>query len=124
MAENLTAPESGPLFHITTATEWAAATEAGRYAAPSLAGEGFIHTSTARQVPATAARFYADVDDLVLLEIDADAVAAEIRWESSHDDLFPHIYGPLEVSAVVAARPFGPEPDGTYRPPAASRADR
>lgn len=113
-----------PIFHITTATEWAAATETGWYTAPSLNDEGFIHTSTATQVPATAARYYADVDDLVLLQIDADGVAAEIKWESSHDQLFPHIYGRLEVSAVVAARPFGPDPDGTYPPPSSAATDR
>ena len=95
-----------PIFHITTATEWDAAVVAGRYTAPSLDDEGFIHTSTAAQVPGTAARYYADVPDLVLLEIDPDAVAAEIRWEDSHGESFPHIYGPLEVTAVLGVRPF------------------
>jgi uncharacterized protein (DUF952 family) len=106
-----------PIFHITTATEWRAAAEAGTYTAPSLADEGFIHTSTAEQVPRTAARFYADVDDLVLLEIDPDAVGPEIRWEPSDGELFPHVYGPLDTSAVRAAHPFGPAPDGTYPRP-------
>ena len=117
MAENPSASSPEPIFHITTASEWAVASEAGSYAAPSLADEGFIHTSTAQQVPGTAARYYAEVDDLVLLQIDPDRVAAEIRWEPSHDELYPHIYGRLEVSAVVAATPFGPEPDGSYRLP-------
>jgi uncharacterized protein (DUF952 family) len=115
---------SEPIFHITTATEWAAALEAGWYTNPSLDDEGFIHTSTARQVPATAARFYADVDDLLLLQIDADVVAAEIKWESSHDDLFPHIYGPLEVSAVMVVRPFGPDPDGGFPTPSVDPSDQ
>ena len=108
-----------PIFHITTTGEWQAATEAGVYRAAGFEAEGFIHASTAVQVPATAARFYADVDDLVLLQIDPAAVGAEVRWEESHGgDLFPHIYGPLEVAAVVQVHPFGPEPDGTSRRPA------
>ena len=105
------------IFHITTAGEWRAATLAGHYTAPSLADEGFIHTSTAAQVPGTAGRYYAEVDDLVLLEIDPAAVTAEIRWESSHDELYPHIYGTLDVGAVRSAEPFGPEPDGRYPQP-------
>jgi uncharacterized protein (DUF952 family) len=110
---------SDPIFHITTAGEWRAATEAGSYTAAGFEAEGFIHTSTAVQVPATAARYYADVDDLVLLQIDPDAVEPEIRWEESHGgELFPHIYGPLAVAAVVRVHPFGPEPDGSYRLPA------
>jgi len=107
-----------PIFHITTATEWRAATEAGRYTAPSLDVEGFIHTSTADQVPRTAARFYADIDDLVLLEIDPESVTPEIRWEPSDGELFPHIYGPLDLAAVRGAHPFGPAPDGSFPRPA------
>ena len=97
---------SEPIFHITTAPEWQAAVADGAYTAPSLADEGFIHTSTADQVRATGARFYADGADLVILRIDPDAVAAEIRWERADGgELFPHIYGPLEVGAVVAVIP-------------------
>src|SRR3954454_5318041 len=117
MAENPSGSSPEPIFHITTAPEWAAAREAGWCEAPSLADEGFIHTSTADQVPGTAARYYAEVDDLVLLQIDPGRVAAEIKWEASRDELFPHIYGRLETSAVVAANPFGPEADGSYRRP-------
>ena len=108
-----------PIFHITTAPEWQTALDAGAYTVPSLADEGFIHTSTGEQTPATAARFYAGVPDLVLLVIDPNAVSAEIRWEQAHvGELFPHIYGPLNVDAVVAVVAFAPEADGTYRLPA------
>ncbi|MGZ4716147.1 MAG: DUF952 domain-containing protein [Acidimicrobiales bacterium] len=108
-----------PIFHITTVGEWRDALEAGRYTAPSLADEGFIHASTAEQVAGTAQRYYREVPDLVLLVIDRDAVAAEIRWEESRPgEPYPHIYGELEPSAVVRVVPFGPEPDGSYVVPA------
>jgi uncharacterized protein (DUF952 family) len=45
-------------------------------------------------------------DDLVLLEIDSDRTGAEVRWENleSGEELFPHLYGPLDIAAVVSAR--------------------
>jgi uncharacterized protein (DUF952 family) len=114
---------SDPIFHITTTDGWQTAVAAGHYTAAGFDEEGFTHASTAAQVPATAARFYADVDDLVLLRIDPDAVTAEIRGEEAHDrELFPHIYRPLEVEAVVAVHPFAAGSDGIYRvPPSTDR---
>lgn len=112
------------IFHITTAGEWRDAVAADRYTAPSLADEGFIHTSTVEQVPGTAERYYTAVPDLVLLVIDPDAVAAEIKWEESRPGaVYPHIYGALEPSAVLRVVPFGPEPDGTYVVPPEALGD-
>jgi uncharacterized protein (DUF952 family) len=113
-----------PIFHITTGGEWGDALEAGRYTAPSLADEGFIHTSTIEQVPGTARRYYTEVPDLVMLVIDPDRVAAEIRWEESRPgEVYPHIYGELEPAAVLRVVPFGPGSDGSYDvPPEAAGA--
>jgi uncharacterized protein (DUF952 family) len=109
------------IFHITTAAEWRDALDSGSYAAPSLADEGFIHASTAEQVPATAQRYYADVDDLVLLVIDPDAVDVEIRWEESRPgERFPHLYGALATAAVVRVVPFGPQEGGRFVLPRAA----
>jgi uncharacterized protein (DUF952 family) len=100
---------SDPIFHITSDAEWRSALAAGAYRAPSLDDEGFIHASTATQVAGTAARYYAGRRDLVLLTIDPDAVTVEIRWEPSHDQLYPHLYGPLAVGAVLDVRAFDPD---------------
>ena len=70
------------------------------YTADTLPSEGFIHCSTAEQWPRVLAERFAGRDDLVLLEIDTARLTAELRWE----DGFPHVYGPLEVEAVVSAR--------------------
>ena len=98
-----------PIFHITTAGEWRDALEAGRYTAPSLADEGFIHTSTIEQVPGTAQRYYSEVPDLVLLVIDPEQVAAEIRWEESRP-------GELLPAHLRRARAGGRHPGGAVRP--------
>lgn len=98
----------GPIFHMALPDDWAAAFRTGEYTMSTrgrtLAEEGFIHASTREQTEATANRFYADVDQLVLLTIDPRKVPHEIRWEPPApdvDELFPHIYGPLPIPAVV-----------------------
>lgn len=100
------------IYHITTAAEWAQAQRDGQYTKSTLdrtlAEEGFIHTSQAAQVERVANAFYQGVPDLVLLIIDTDRVSSPIRYESvSGQDLpYPHIYGPLNIDAVVETRPF------------------
>ncbi|WP_018654144.1 DUF952 domain-containing protein [Actinomadura flavalba] len=103
-----------PLLHIAERRHWEAAETSG---APytwstrgrTLADEGFIHCS-ADEAQATGVldRFYADVprEDLVLLVIDQSALTAEVRHEPADGALFPHIYGPVPVSAVIEARPL------------------
>ena len=83
----------------------------------TLAREGFIHASRADQVAGVYARYYADATEpLVLLEIDTDLLGVPWREDPVGDDTYPHIYGPLAPSAVVAATPF----DGA-RPPISFR---
>jgi uncharacterized protein (DUF952 family) len=100
------------IFHITTRAEWEAAKRAGEYTAPSLETEGFIHLSQRHQVAGVANAVYRGVPDLVLLSVDPERVAAPLRYEHGvhADERFPHLYGPLELSAVVDVLPF---PEGT-----------
>lgn len=101
------------IYHLALAEDWDAARERGSYTTSTrgrtLAEEGFIHASSAEQVVAVYERFYGDAGSLVLLEIDPDLVGSAIVDEAPHPDAtetFPHIYGPLPVSAVVATRPY------------------
>lgn len=102
------------LLHLTERTSWEDALAAGTYELStrgrSLAEVGFIHASLAHQVRGTAERFYADADDLVLLHIDPSLVPAEIKVEGG----FPHIYGPLPVSAVTAVTPVDRDAAGQF----------
>lgn len=94
-----------PLYHLVRASEWDG--NATTYAPPSLAAEGFIHFSTAEQLPATSMRYYADVDDLLVITVDPSVVAGEIVWEDlAGNGDFPHLYGPLELTAVTAVTPY------------------
>ncbi|MDZ4158968.1 MAG: DUF952 domain-containing protein [Anaerolineaceae bacterium] len=109
----------GEIYHITTEADWLAALTAGSYTADSLASEGFIHCSEARQVVPVAEHFFHGRQDLVLLQINLRWVAAPIRFENLEggDDLFPHIYGPLNIDAVVRVHRFAPNPEGGFSLP-------
>ena len=98
------------IFHLTTAQDWAAAQEQGGYTVStrgrSLGDEGFIHCSQAEQVEATRERYYSDVPDLVLLVIETDLLTSPWRVEQlpGTDQPYPHVYGPVDLTAVVEVR--------------------
>ena len=104
------------IFHIVTVPDWDAAVAAGAYRAASLDTEGFIHFSYADQVGATANRHYGSIDDLQVLEVDPALVGSELRVELSPTtgELFPHLYGPLPIPAVVAIHPLVRDATGDY----------
>ena len=106
-------------YHITQESEWLAAVDQGYYTAPTSASEGFIHCSFRNQVADTAGRYYAGMHGLVLLEIDPEALAC--RWvvePSTGEELFPHVYGRINLDAVRRVVPFIPHPDGKFIFPA------
>jgi glutathione S-transferase len=113
------------LYHIATAADWEQARRDGEYRTStrgrSLSEEGFIHASTAAQVLPVANALYLDEpEDLVLLVLDTGRIGPEIRFEPvpGWADPFPHVYGPLNVAAVVRAVPLDRGPAGSYRWPA------
>lgn len=109
------------VYHITRKTDWAAALTAGLYTVDSLGAEGFIHCSTAQQVIATANRIFRGRRGLVLLCVDTHKVKPEIRYENLEGgtDLFPHVYGALEIASVAAVHEFPPHDNGSFELPPA-----
>ena len=99
------------IYHITHQVDWSSALDAGEYNANSLASQGFIHCSTREQVLPVAQRYYAGQAGLVLLCIEEEKLTAPVRYENLEGgkELFPHIYGPLNLEAVVQALAFSPE---------------
>ncbi len=98
------------IFHVTTPDAWAAAQRAGSYTTStrgvSLEQEGYIHCSEAHQVEGVRTRYFADLDDLVLLEIETDRLTSPWRTEQLEgtDEAYPHVYGPVDLAAVVDVR--------------------
>uniref|UniRef100_A0A2P0ZGA5 DUF952 domain-containing protein n=1 Tax=[Tolypothrix] sp. PCC 7415 TaxID=373957 RepID=A0A2P0ZGA5_9CYAN len=106
------------ILHITPAEQWEKAKIIGSYCADSLDTEGFIHCSEANQVVKVANRFFFNQKGLVLLFIDAGKVKAEVRYEEAEiGELFPHIYGELNIDAVFQVIDFEPGEDGLFELP-------
>lgn len=96
------------IYHVTTHTAWQSAIEKGRYEHISLEKEGFIHNCSRQQLAGVLDRYYKDQYDLLLLHIDETLLEAELKYElaSSVNEEFPHIFGPLNIDAVVKTEPL------------------
>lgn len=108
------------IYKICPASAWEGARAAGVFggAGDDLA-DGYIHFSTADQLPGTLAKHFRGRDDLVLLAVRADALGDALKWEPSRGGaLFPHLYGALDVRLVRMLGPLRPGPDGVPVPPA------
>jgi uncharacterized protein (DUF952 family) len=97
------------IFHVTRADDWLAARASGTYRVSTwdrtLEEEGFIHSSYAHQVQHVVQTYFRDVEPLLVLVIDRRRVNVEIREESAGgEERFPHIYGPLNLDAVIETR--------------------
>jgi len=113
------------IVHICKRQDWDAAQENGFYTPDSLSECGFIHCSRPEQVVSVANEFYSKQSGLVLLWIDPGNVKAKIRWEAAvglplagnqpRTDVFPHIYGTLNLDAVTSVSGFSPDSDGVFR---------
>ena len=103
------------ILHITQRHEWEKAKNLGTYRSNTLESEGFIHCSTLAQVLGSANRFFKNQTDLVILKIDIDRVTPEIRYEGvDSNNLFPHIYGALNIDAVTGSLDLESHPDGSF----------
>ena len=103
------------ILHITQSQAWGTAKNLGAYQGNTLATEGFIHCSTVSQVIGSANRFFKSQSDLVILLIDVDRVKAEIRYEGADPtNLFPHIYGDLNIDAVIEAIDLEADANGSF----------
>jgi uncharacterized protein (DUF952 family) len=102
------------VYKICEQLLWRAAEAAGRFDGSAVdIRDGFIHFSTATQLAETAQKHFAQQSDLLLIAVDADALATALKWEPSRGgDLFPHLYAALPLSAVRWVRPLPDERDG------------
>lgn len=106
------------ILHITKSQQWEQAKNLGRYRADSLDSEGFIHCSKSTQILNVAKRFFDNQKELVLLFIDSEKVQAEIRYEPAEiGELFPHVYGELNIDAVYQVIDFEAGEDGLFELP-------
>jgi len=112
------------ILHITSQTAWTEAQAKGEYTAPSLATEGFIHCSTLSQVLSVADNFYKGQTGLILLVIGPTLLSSTLNWEPPSGgtpppgvpagELFPHVFGAINLNAVIKIVDLESNEDGTF----------
>jgi uncharacterized protein (DUF952 family) len=103
------------ILHVASVQGWQEARRRGRYEAESLQSEGFIHCSRPHQVVEVLNRLFRGRGDLLLLAIDPARLTPELRFERAENGQeYPHIYGPIDLAAVTAARAILPGQDGRF----------
>ena len=104
------------IYKICPASAWREAERQGTYrGSADDVRDGFIHFSTAAQVAETAKRHFFGQTGLFLIAVDADALGDALRWEASrNDELFPHLYGELDLGAVTGVLELRTRSDGNH----------
>ena len=105
------------IYHITTADAWAAAQTVGEYEASSLADEGFIHCSgDEAQTLRVVERLYSGATGLMVLDVDVIRLKAEVKREASRSgEIYPHVYGRINLDAVVRVRDLTLDAEGRHQ---------
>ena len=108
---------SSVVYKIVPADLWRASEAAGQFTGSAVdLRDGFIHFSTASQVEETAAKHFAGAHGLLLVAV--SIAGLDVIWEPSRGgDVFPHLYRPLPLDAVVWARPLPLGGDGRHQFP-------
>ncbi len=104
------------VYKIVSADLWRAAEGSGVFTGAGIdLNDGFIHLSTGAQARRTAQLYFAGQNDLVLVAADGARLGDALKYEPSRDgDLFPHLYGPLPLAAVLSVRPLHLGADGNH----------
>lgn len=104
-----------PLYHAATAKDWAARTET-HYEPSGLRDEGFVHLSFGRQLLGTLHKHYPGRQDLMLLTVDPAGLTSKLVLEDLYGSgvEFPHVYGPLDLAAIVSSSPIRCDADGRF----------
>lgn len=108
------------VYKICSEELWREAEKRGHFeGAPIDIADGYIHFSTASQVRETATKHFSGQHDLVLVAVSAAQLGPALKWEVSRGGaLFPHLYAPLGVSAVLWTRPLPLDAHGIHIFPA------
>lgn len=106
-------------YKVLTAAEMQRLEHEGSFAGAAVdLADGYIHLSSADQLTETVDKHFAGQDDLWVAAVDLDALRDAVRWEPSRGGaLFPHLYAPLPLDAVVAYSPLERDEDGAVRLP-------
>lgn len=105
------------IFHLVTQNTWKASQQSGEYIPESLKEEGFVHCSTGQQIEKTANRLFIGEKRLFLLVIDVSRLQPRLIYEDTEgtSEKFPHIYGPINIDAIIDKIKIFPDKDGSFK---------
>jgi uncharacterized protein (DUF952 family) len=108
------------IYILVRPNTWEIAQKSRLFYEVSLANEGFIHACEWRQLDRVANAYFGDADPLVLAAINPARVKPPVRWEESRStgDIYPHIYGPLNMDAVTEVLTLQRGEEGRFTIPA------
>lgn len=108
------------VYKIVSNADWEAAKAAGAFLGAGVdVADGYIHLSTAEQAPETLRLHFRGRDDLMILQLESDELGEALKWEEARGgQLFPHLYGPLDVGKVRKCELLPLDPDGVPAPAA------
>jgi uncharacterized protein (DUF952 family) len=101
------------IYHVMLPEAWNARQSDEAITADSLTAEGFIHCSSAEQLEGVLERYFGGVSRVVILEIDPDKLSSKLVFEpSTNNEVYPHVYGPIDPEAIVRAEERQLRPGG------------
>ena|SRR6185369_10894038 len=103
-----------PLYHLVRKSQWDATAFATHFRPTSLATEGFVHLSTDAQLLGSAEKWFADEAEILVVVVDEARLTSQVRYDPVGERVFPHLYGPLNLDAVVEVRTLTRGPDGRF----------
>lgn len=107
--------ESGIAYHLTPIDVWERQKTSGSYSPEAFEQDGFIHaTNGLERMRWVANEFYtSDIRPQTVLVLDVSKLTSPMRYDDE-GRLFPHIYGPLNVDAVIVELPVHRGDEGAY----------
>lgn len=108
-------PKPETIYILCAPEAFQQANRQGQFTTDSLTTEGFIHASPAHQLNRVANTYFPQQAELLLLRIAVDALQVELRWEpSTNGEPYPHLYGPLNLEAIVQTDLFTRQTHGAF----------
>jgi len=102
------------IYLLLAGSDYEKADQAGVYAPASLKEEGFIHAMPAGLINKVANKHFTKAADVRLLVVVVDRIRPDLKWEQAGDDLYPHVYGPLNMDAVAKMVPVAKNANGRF----------
>lgn len=96
------------ILHVTPRARWGQAVAEGQYQGDTLATEGFTHCCLSGQLSGVVSRYFRGQRNLVVVRINTEMLTSPLKWENppGSDEVFPHLYGPLNLDAVAGVVPL------------------